>query len=308
MSGRITSRKNTELSQFLSPLKMIEFDRSSQVIIIHYLSDLSGKKEINKMEECFDKNIWVLSNYRSGSIFLCKFLETSGNYPEGTFSEKFNPNRPDTLKKYYTDTFFNSAYRKWENGDLETRRKLFFKHVIKKQLLPDRMKFMREQFLDTCGLVDGDKPLIESLLPGIKYIFLKRNDVYSIAVSNYIALQTGKWVLKPEEKQQYSKTPILYDEAKLLALYKKCYYYVQENNWDLFLGAEAHFYIEFEKLVNDPFDTFSSLLKFLDIPPELVDVEKYVKSYQFIPTIRPETEELVGKLKQILEADKASQT
>ena len=128
-------------------------------------------------------NIWVLANYRNGSIFVCKFLQKLGGYKNEIFYERFNPLRPSTLKEYYKNYPFRNIFKTWEKGDVITRRKLFFRHVIKKGLLPTKIKIMRDQFLETCGLIDQDKSLIELLIPDLIYIYIKREDILKITIS-----------------------------------------------------------------------------------------------------------------------------
>jgi LPS sulfotransferase NodH len=244
-------------------------------------------------------NLWVLANYRNGSIFLCRFLNKVGGYNR-EFYERFNPLRPSTLKVFYKDSFLKNNYKKWERGNLSERRKLFLTHVIEKNLLPPRIKIMRDQFMETCGLTDQDKDLIESKLPGLKYIFIKRTDCFSITISHYFSLKTGWWVLKPEDKRKYLETNVEFDEKELLTLYKRIKYYIEDNNWDKYLADSDYLYIDFDDLIKNPAVTFSKVLAYLGIDKGLVDIERLMNAYEFIPTKRPETVEYVERLKNIV--------
>jgi LPS sulfotransferase NodH len=251
-------------------------------------------------EKLLESNIWVLSNYRNGSNFLCRLLESFGNLPGDTFSEKFNPYRSSTLKKYYKDTFFNNSYRKWKNGDVNTRRNLFFKHVIKKQTLPQKMKFMRDQFFEVCGLNDNDKRLVESELPDLKYIFLKRSDIYRVTVSLYFAQKTGKWVLQERERGRYLDIPVEFNEDEILGLFKRMRHFTEENNWDKYLRESDYLFVDFQDLIKDPTRTFIKVMNYLEIDPNEVDIERYVNAYKFVPTKRPEMDEYIRRLRKLV--------
>jgi len=245
-------------------------------------------------------NLWVLGNYRNGSIFLCKFLQKVGGYSEKVFYERFNPLRPSTLKVFYKDIFLRNNFRKWEKGNLCERRSLFFKYVVEKDLLPPKMKIMRDQFIETCGLTDQDKSLIESKLPRLKYIFIKRDDLFAITISYYFAIKTGKWVLKAEDRQQYLDTIVKFNDEELLTLFKRIKYYVNENNWDRYLAGNDQLYIDFRGLINDSVGTFSKVLAYLEIDGNSVDIEALIDTYEFVPTKRPETDEYVERLKNLV--------
>ena len=72
----------------------------------------------------------------------------------------------------------SNKYQDWLNGDYILRRKLFFKYVMDKNKLPKHLKIMRDQYIETCGLYDSDKAIIEKKLPDLRYIFIKRQDIF----------------------------------------------------------------------------------------------------------------------------------
>lgn len=240
--------------------------------------------------------LWVLSNYRSGSIFLCTFLQRLGGYSEPVFYEKFNPLIEERLQVYYP----GRTYRKWKECDTNRRRELFFEHVINKGLLPTKMKIMRDQFIKTCGLRDEDKPLIESQIPGLKYIYLKRSDLCAVTISYYLAKKTGKWVLREGEREQYINAQVEFNEDEVLDIYRHMRYFIEENDWGKYLMGSKYLFVDFQDLVKDPLTTFAKVLNYLEFDPHTVDIERLVNVYEFVPTKKPETDEFVRRLRNLV--------
>ena len=241
----------------------------------------------------------MLSNYRSGSIFLCKFLEYVGKYEDDEFYERFNPNRPVTLKKYY-NRFPIYNYPTWKNGNVRKKRDIFFKHVINKGKLPAHLKIMRDQFFETCGLMDSDKDVIERELPNLRYIFIRRSDVLRITISHYFAIKTGRWVLPEKDRNDYFLHKIRFNEKEIVNLYHSVYKYVVENNWDKYLTNSDHLLIDFDILIRNPLATFKQVLAYLGIDVTLMDINDYIDNYPFLQTRRPETDDYVDRLKQLV--------
>lgn len=237
--------------------------------------------------------VWVLGNYRCGSIFLCKFLEKLRPKKPPVFYEHFNGLNHQTIKrKYGTD------FTKWITADAVTRRELFFKHVIEKEKLPPKMKIMRDQFLRVCGLKDTDINTIEEVLPGIRYIYLKRDDLFSCAVSHYFAKKTKRWVLRPGDKKQYLKKSIPFNEKEIIKCYEHMKKYVEDDGWDKYLEGKDHLFLNFKEMVKNPVETFERVIEYLDIKFD-GNIEKLVKAFEYVPTKRPESKEYIERLRKL---------
>ena len=234
----------------------------------------------------YNKPIWILSHARSGSVFLSYILHQTGlfpgNYkgiPNGSFFEHFNINR---LRELY---FTPRQYRKWGNSNTETRRNLFYKNIVEKNKLPNITKIMRQQYIEHCGFVDKDKEMIESMLPGIKYVFIERKDIYKRVISMYFATVSGKWVLEPEEKNSYLNKTIPFNETEILKIYKSEYSFASSNNWDLFLNECNYIYIDFDDFIKDKQSSIVDILKYLGIKNIDTDkIQSIINSYPFHST------------------------
>lgn len=197
---------------------------------------------------------WILTTARTGSSFLCEILNQTGLFvPE--FKEYMHPE----AKPF---EFVQRPYCKVMRGHFE-------------------------RFLH-----DGAKEDIERLFPGMKYIYLNRQNIEDKAVSLYFARETGVWCLRREDREQYMAQPVHLDENKLMDAY---HYEARVSRlWDNFLEGTPHLRIEYEELVESPAEVIRKVLTYLGYFDEII------ARCPLVPMRRPETESFLNHLKVML--------
>lgn len=243
--------------------------------------------------------VWILSNYRSGSKNISRFLSWLLK-TDKRINESFTPYNEKRIKNYYPETLFNNKFRKWKYGTIETRRDMFFKFVIAKDKLPNRMKLMRSQFFLVCGLKDSDKQIIEKIKPGLKYIFLKREDLINTTTSFYIALKSKQWVSKNNKIHPEKSIDVIDDE--LIYYYKFFKKYSIDNNWENYLINTKYLYLTFDYLTSKPINALREISEYISVPISQKEIIKYYKDDQkkYIASNHFQKDMIKKKLKELV--------
>ena len=255
---------------------------------------------LNNVELFLKRKCWILTYPRSGSVFLCYLLHRTGLFPDyrgsenGYFMEHFNEIR---LRRHY---YPEAVYEKWKNSDPGSRREIFFDHVLRAHKLPPIAKIMREQFVTFLGLKDSDRKMIDAMLPGMKYIHLRRDDIFARTISLYFARKTNRWVLPGENSREYQQVKIPFNKAEILEIYRHEKEFSQKNDWTHYLREGSYLHVDFDRLIKNPLKTLKEILIYLELDDPRLDLEKIVASYPYVVTRREETEAYIERLKEIV--------
>lgn len=148
--------------------------------------------------------------------------------------------------------------------------------------LPHFAKVHRIQFLQFFD--DSIKETILNLYPKIKFIHLRRRDIFATTISLYFAEKTNLW--NTTNAQLTRNKSISFDEQHILRLY--CRVRNRYHCWDHFLVNTDHFALDYEELFQS-FDKISNYLNF-EVKPDS----------KFIQLQRPETKDFIDRLKVLV--------
>lgn len=187
---------------------------------------------------------WILSSPRTGSTLLSLLLDSTGLFEQQNFPAEQHVGC--MYYEHFGPKFFRPEYL--------TRPPLF-------------NRFQYPQFKKHFHSLEQ----IEALLPGIRYIYLWRENFLESAVSAYLTAEitklTGKaiWnVFNEEELQRYKSVLVSIDESFLaqhVALYSQwC------KAWPNSLAARKYLTIEYQELSSNPIETLNRCLEFLRLP------------------------------------------
>jgi len=99
---------------------------------------------------------------------------------------------------------------------------------------------------------------LESLLPGIKYVLLRRNDFVATAVSHYLARKLQQFSVS--SNGWLNTGEVEYDEEVLLELYWTTKHW--HTAYNDYLSTREYFELEYEELVADPIGMTKQILEF----------------------------------------------
>jgi LPS sulfotransferase NodH len=205
---------------------------------------------------------WILCDIRTGSTYLSGLLNGTGLFP----------------------LYEKRAFDEW--------------FARKRNFIPDKETFISKPPLYAKVLIDqfnklftvADKPLIESKVPNLKYILLRRKDIVAQAVSYYIADMTG-YILTPKNYSAWN-TPVVYDEAEIRKRYK-----ILKDNYEIwmpYLEGSDYLEIDYETLVAEPKKTLIKVLDYLEMN---YDEQKLNITVETLPTTKKENAVFIQKFK-----------
>jgi len=184
-------------------------------------------------------NVWILCYFRTGSSFLAEMLNATDLF-DGEFGEKVQrATRIEIIERYK---------QIYEKGG---------------RLIPqNHTQMCREHFEFFYN--NRDKKFIESRLPGLKYILLRRRNLVKSGISDYFSLVTKSSTLPTEkDKEKYLDIPIPFDEEMVLESYyrtMKSYY-----GWISYLQGSKYIEFEHEDLKRHPLMVIGSVLDYLGL-------------------------------------------
>lgn len=196
---------------------------------------------------------WILTHTRTGSTYLCYLLNNTKLFG--------NRQRSNPLDGYFFNTWGEYFHANVYAGIDE-----FVKNP------PLKAKVHRHHF--TRYFKDTDQEWIESLLPGLKYVLLRRKDVVAHTVSRYFSRETKTHHCSSEEKlKTYQETVLPLNYQRLLFMYKQtrtCYV-----EWNNFLKNRNFLDLEYEDVISKPKETVLKVLDFLGMAyrPENINLE-----------------------------------
>lgn len=202
-----------------------------------------------QQRKLFQKPVWVLCHWRSGSYYLTNLLNTT-NLFHPIFDEWFRGGYDLDLEHWKRPW---PPYRKNPNADKEW----LLRH------LPPYMKTFYVNY-ESLGFTDEDSHLIsKKYLPGIRFILLRRRDQVGSAVSFYIADYTDWWMVNtPEEVRQQASIKVPIDYSKLLDAYDQTLTWWSQ--WDRFLEGHEYLDVYYEDLVSSTHE-MDRILEYLGI-------------------------------------------
>lgn len=208
----------------------------------------------------------VCSTGRSGSTLLCKTLKNlqcCGN-PE----EYFHHNETKKLQlKGNPDKFISYCNSVLQEG--LTANGIFGIKMHWWQMY-DFLKIAREYSLFKDK---KDLEILNSVFPNLKFIYISRQDIIAQAVSTTIALKTGVWEKRANNKQSIEKkirlkennTPVKFHPLKIYRWEQS--FKDQNRRWKKFFDENNLDYYEltYERLTSSFEPEIFSILDFLDI-------------------------------------------
>lgn len=241
-------------------------------------------------------NVLMLTAMRSGSTYLFNMLKATGSF---SFPAP-HAEHPSLKAQAEIGEFLapNGYLDPWDVHGIPKTKELCEQHLKKKANLPFRppclLKILKEHF--EYYLLDyDDRPLVETLFPKPKYIWLEREDVFARTVSAYQFFVSKMPHLWNERMQaEYKAKEIPWDTKGILDVY---YNHVKNCDWGPFLEGANHHHVEYEDLIARPQEVLQGCLDYLGMKG---DVESIVAKQPKIKTERPETKEYVQRLKRTL--------
>jgi trehalose 2-sulfotransferase len=201
--------------------------------------------------EGIHKSYSLAFSVRSGSTVIANTLSTFGL---GEPAEYFQ--HPYTSNNWFQKVSAPSL--------LDSFRQLVLAH-LQNGIFGSKMTHDHRAHLDgqLRNHLDGYKSL-DDVLPGHKWIFLRRRDTIAQAISWHVAQTTDRWHM-PSGNGEFVHDSVAYDFFSILS--KLMIIGANEVNWRAYFGLMAIPYLEivFEDLAADLDAGFSSILKFMDI-------------------------------------------
>lgn len=242
----------------------------------------------------------MLTAMRSGSTYLYRMLK-------GTKLFGFpDPHRehPSLKPQHDVGEFFapNPHIDPWEILEIPRTKEICIQNLKVKANQPFKspclLKVLKEQY-EYYMLDHKDRPLIESLFPATKYIWLERENLIDRAVSAYIFFTTKTPHLYNQKMaDEYRKKEVTWDGAGMLDVY---FNHMKDCDWAPFLGDSPFLKVSYENLVAQPAETLRKCLDYLRLDPRgTIDVEKIAREQPKLRTERPESAIFREKLKKQL--------
>lgn len=175
-----------------------------------------------------EKTFWILGCGRCGTTYFSNLLSQTGVV--GQVTERFH-----TLEGISKGSFIQNPIK--------------------------IAKVLRNHF--NAIFSNKDKNLIESLIPGIRYILLSR-DLKDVAVSLYLSKATKCWgVRNQRDINEYLGRQIKLDEQAVISTYLECC--KDYADWMEYLKGSEFIIIQFNDLIKDAQAEVIRALQFLEI-------------------------------------------
>lgn len=201
---------------------------------------------------------WILCLPRSGSTYLSNMLNNLNAFPA---FDMIHPqlchalnNKPGILQK-------NHAFGEW--------LRLYTPSLLR-QCPPPFTKAIRSQYLSLS--LDGSK--IASILPGIRFISLKRRDTAKQAVSIYIAHELNQYhVYNQRMLRDYRQKTFVINPRKLIRVYRQVI--AAQKTLDIF-STSPTYEIYYEDILIDPMSSLTNIIKWLGMNPVTTDIDRSI--------------------------------
>lgn len=243
--------------------------------------------------------LWILCNPRSGSTLLCDLLNATNKFP--LFEHERLVNKRGPLER-------GLAFNEW--------LRLYFKPYG----IPDfeahpvpYTKCIYHQFNEIFG--NRTASYVEKFVPGVKFVWLHRQDCYDQAASLYFAKKlfptfkgnrgnsSSYHIYDKLDLEQYLTTKIEFDANLAEACYAEVKSY--EHNWSPFLGDRPCLQVSYEQLVDCPVRVLRGVMDYCGAAiSDLELIEATAKnndSPRVFTMTRPEKAWFINKLKSRLQ-------
>ena len=218
---------------------------------------------------------WILSTPRTGGNYLSCLLNLTGWFPKLNGQDR--------------------AFDEWLSIHFNSDAKLFQKNPPACL----NIHFLQYQkILNAPALAD-----FESIIPGLKYIVLKRRDVLAQAVSFYIAKESGTWRLYSElEQSRYLQKNLDIHQDKLLNAYE----HVKNSNilWDNHISGREILEVFYEDLRDNPEHELLRIAEYFS--KHAADFKSIIESANknYLPALRRESPAIYRRLSYLLNPPK----
>lgn len=244
---------------------------------------------------------WILCTPRTGSTYLCELLNNINVFPSFDHPEIRNKNKTKLME--YGQSFnewcrlYNNFYEFLDHYPLYSKMIYHqYLEVINSVSNEEKQKLgWYARYKDNIFLTKEHGDFVKNnILPDIKFIHLKR-DILSQAVSIYFGRYTKKYhIYDDSELNQYLSQDVEVIEDKFLEAYKDAVFF--DYCWDDFLTNQDVLNIDYNDLLDNPFNIIEKILKFLDIDIvfQLPKIERIKKM------TRPDSAEKLRLLNEIV--------
>lgn len=223
---------------------------------------------------------WILCNERTGSTLLCNLLNDTHlfpNYADPRLTERKGP-----LQK-------NRSFDEW--------LRLFIRDNSKKDGFlknpPDCLKCLRKHFVKVFGQIDAKE--LEEFFPGVRYILLRRRNIFEHAASIYLANLSGVWhIYNQDQKDRYTRQNFYFDLNMATEAYESAMLF--QNNWMSFLDGQKPIDVFYEDLIINPNKCIENILNSLGLPRVNVSI-----SNRTLPMTRPDSYKYAEMIRQTIQ-------
>lgn len=245
-------------------------------------------------------NLWILTGLRSGSTLLWKLLWDTKLF---SYPDKHSDHPSLDLQRSVGEFLApNHNIDPWDVLQVPKTREMTIQYLKMKSKLAGTennvMKLPIEQY--HYYLLDhNDRPLIQSLFPDSRFIWLEREDIYARTVSAYIFFTTRTAHLQNQkQKDEWLKKPVPWNSQGILDVY---YNHIKKCDWGSFLEGENYLKVSYEELVADPALTLKKCMDWAGVDGrQRLDYKGIADRQPKFKTERPETQEYIKKLKRLL--------
>jgi LPS sulfotransferase NodH len=137
---------------------------------------------------------------------------------------------------------------------------------------------------------------IETALPGIRYVYLVRSDIFARTVSIYFARMTKQWYLRTDDNGFFDKVIPFYSSI-LVDIYEE--ELELQNVWPEVLKGREFLEVQYEEVTKTPAKTIRRIGNYLNlVPAPFEDVQ-----IDSLPMTRSETPEYIERLKELVGHD-----
>jgi LPS sulfotransferase NodH len=208
-----------------------------------------------------NKKIWIISQQRTGSGYLCELLNNLEVFEEKFSEWYYVPKEKFTKEGKFFFTDIISCFPRYS--------KLNFDY---KKNLPNFCKI----HLETMQCMFGNINLLSNCLgENCTFIYIYRKNIIDQIISRYIAIKTGKWRIKNiQEYEIFINKKIEIDEETLV----RCIHYVVgANKLNEYYIENCNLSLSYEDLVRNEFQCIKKILLFTKND---FDDEKIIKSIE----------------------------
>ena len=221
---------------------------------------------------------WILCTPRTGSSYLCELLNNTGLFP---------PYIHQGLKEVKGPIQKGLAFNEW--------LRLFNNGIAFMANPPPYCKAIYHQYLEVMGAIPESNryrpgfyfdyyklnsynwitskyndQFLSSLLPNIKFILLRRKNLFAHAISLYVARQTKRYHIYDENAlKDHLSSKVVMDESLLILCWQDANTYAKL--WDQFLSQPA-LELDYDGLIHKTERTLRQVSEFLGVQIDISQI------------------------------------